>query len=118
MQRQTRKERGTRESRIGGEVENRFDAEVHALRAAVVDGPGELDPEVRRAVFNGENAPPEAAPYVEKVRRHAYKVTDADVDALLTNGWSEAQVFELTVATALGEGNRRLEAALRAIGGG
>ena len=98
-------------------MENRFDAEIDALRAAVVDGPGELDAGVRRAVFNGRNAPPEAATYVEKMRRHAYKVTDADVDALLANGWSEEQVFELTVATALGEGNRRLEAALRAIGG-
>ncbi len=99
-------------------MENRFDAEVHALRAAVVDGPGELDAGVRRAVFNGGNAPPEATTYVEKVRRHAYKITDGDVDALLASGWSEEQVFELTVATALGEGGRRLEAALRAMGGG
>ena len=35
-----------------------------------------------------------------------------------SGGWSEAQVFELTVATALGEGGRRLEAAVRAMGGG
>jgi alkylhydroperoxidase family enzyme len=101
-----------------GAVEGRFDAEIHALRVAVVDGRGELDASVRSALFDGQDAPPEAAPFVDKVRRHAYKITDGDVDALLASGWSEEQVFELTVATALGEGGRRLEAALRAMGGG
>ena len=31
-------------------------------------------------------APPELAPYVEKVRLHAYRVTDGDVDALKAAG--------------------------------
>jgi alkylhydroperoxidase family enzyme len=99
-------------------VESRYDGKVHELRRAVVDGPGELDREVREAAFTGAGVPTEAAAYVEKIRRHAYKVTDGDVEALLAAGWSEDQVFELTVATALGEGGRRLEAARRAMGGG
>ena len=96
-------------------MESRFDAKIHGLRTAVVDGPGELDREVRHAAFSGADVPAAAASLVEKLRRHAYKVTDGDVDALLAAGWSEDQVFELTVATALGEGNRRLAAALRAM---
>jgi alkylhydroperoxidase family enzyme len=99
-------------------VESRYDSKVHELRRAVVDGPGELDRETRQAAFAGADVPSEATAYVEKVRRHAYKVTDGDVETLLAAGWSEDQVFELTVATALGEGSRRLEAALRAMEGG
>jgi alkylhydroperoxidase family enzyme len=58
-----------------------------------------------------------AASYVDKVVRHAYRVTDADVEALLRSGWSEAQVLELTIAAALGAGQRRLDAGLAALGG-
>ena len=45
---------------------------------------------------------------MEKVRRHAYRVVDADVEALRAAGWSEEQLFELTVATALSVGLERL----------
>jgi alkylhydroperoxidase family enzyme len=72
------------------------------LRHHVVDGPGELDRRVREAAFAGERVPDEASSYVDKVRRHAYKVTDEDVGALRSAGWSEEAIFELTVATALG----------------
>ena len=96
-------------------MRTRYDDKVQELRRAVLDGPGELDREARHAAFSGAAVPPEAAAYVEKLRRHAYKVTDRDVEALLAAGWSEDQVFELTVATALGEGGKRLDAALRAM---
>jgi alkylhydroperoxidase family enzyme len=43
------------------------------------------------------------------VHRHAYRVVDADVEALRDAGWSEEAIFELTIAAALGAGLRRLE---------
>ena len=55
-------------------------------------------------------------PYLEKVRRHAYKVVDADIVALREAGWSEDALFEATVAAALGEGLRRLELGLKTLG--
>jgi hypothetical protein len=64
-------------------------------------------------------APPTPAgmtPYLEKVRERAYTVTDADVEGLKTAGFSEDEIFEQTVATAIGEGLRRLDAALEVIG--
>ena len=61
-------------------------------------------------------APSEMAAYLEKVRRHAYKVTDADVRALKDAGYSEDEIFEQTVAVAISEGLRRLDAAERVIG--
>jgi alkylhydroperoxidase family enzyme len=55
-------------------------------------------------------------PYLEKVRTGAYAVTDGDVDELRRSGLTEDEIFEATVAVACGEGLRRLDAALDAIG--
>jgi alkylhydroperoxidase family enzyme len=56
------------------------------------------------------------AAYLGKVRECAYTVTDADVEALKAAGFSEDEIFEHTVAAAIGEGLRRLDAATEAIG--
>jgi alkylhydroperoxidase family enzyme len=70
-----------------------------------------------RAIAAGAAPPPEAmAPYLAKVRERAYEVTDADVAALRDAGFSEDEIFEQTVAAAIGEGLRRLDAAAAAIG--
>lgn len=53
--------------------------------------------------------------YLEKVRSRAYDVTDGDVDRLKRAGVSEDEIFEATVAVAIGEGLRRLDAALEVI---
>ena len=46
----------------------------------------------------------------------AYTVTDADVEALKAAGLSEDEIFEQTVAAAIAEGLRRLDAAAAVIG--
>jgi alkylhydroperoxidase family enzyme len=70
-----------------------------------------------RAVADTSPAePPALAPYLEKVRSRAYTVTDADVAALKAAGHSEEEIFEHTVAVAVVEGLRRLDAGLGAIG--
>ena len=56
-------------------------------------------------------APPEMTSYLEKVRTRAYTVTDADVESLKASGLSEDEIFEQTVAVAIAEGFRRLDAA-------
>jgi alkylhydroperoxidase family enzyme len=53
--------------------------------------------------------------YLGKVRRHAYRVTDADVDALRAER-SEDAIFEATVSVAVAAGLERLDAALAALG--
>jgi alkylhydroperoxidase family enzyme len=52
------------------------------------------------------------APYLEKVRLHAYEVTDRDVDELKNAGFTEDEIFEHTVAAATASGLERLAAAL------
>jgi len=89
---------------------------ARAVRTAV-DGPGTLDPLIRRAAFTGgEIADAGAARYVDTVVRHAYRVTDEHVEALRGSGYTESQILELTIAAALGAGQRRLDAALAALG--
>jgi alkylhydroperoxidase family enzyme len=70
-----------------------------------------------RAIAGTSASAPEAmAPYLAKVRGRAYTVTDADVEALKQAGLSEDEIFEQTVAASVGEGLRRLDAAMEAIG--
>ena len=59
--------------------------------------------------------PPVMEAYLAKVRTGAYSVTDGDVEELKQAGVSEDVIFEATVAVAIGEGLRRLDAALRVI---
>jgi hypothetical protein len=51
---------------------------------------------------------------VEKIRRHAYKVTDSDLDAL-RGRYTEDQLFEIVVAAAFGAAEERLAAGRRAL---
>ena len=55
------------------------------------------------------------ASYLAKVRERAYTITDADVDELKAEGFSEDEIFEQTVAVAITQGLRRLDAAMGAI---
>jgi alkylhydroperoxidase family enzyme len=71
--------------------------------------------ELRAMVAAAPPEPPALAPYLEKVRSRAYTVTDADVAALAAAGFSEEEIFEHTVAVAVAEGLRRLDAGLGAI---
>ncbi len=89
--------------------------QLQDLRDRVVDGPGKLAPIVRRAAASGSDVPAVAHAYTEKVRRYAYKVVDRDIEELKSAGWSEDEIFELTVATALGAGLSRLEHAYRVL---
>lgn len=80
---------------------------------AVVGRPGRADSGLRHQIALGR-APQDLAPLVQKIRDHAYRVTDADIDALRSR-YSEDQLFELIVAAALGASDHRLQRALAAL---
>ena len=71
--------------------------------------------ELRAAAHPEQPPPPEFEPYLEKVRLHAYQVTDADVQRLKDVGFSEDEIFEHTVSAAVATGLERLEAGLDAL---
>jgi alkylhydroperoxidase family enzyme len=70
---------------------------------------------LRQAAQPDREAPPELAPYLDKVRRNAYKVTDEDIRALRDAGYSEDVIFEQTVSVAVATGLERLEVGLEAL---
>ena len=72
--------------------------------------------ELRAVVERTAPAPDDMEPYLTKVHECAYTVTDGDVEQLLALGHPEDEIFEQTVAAAIGEGLRRLDAAMEAIG--
>jgi hypothetical protein len=86
-----------------------YDEAWERVAEAVLESDGVLPHYVRRAIERGED-PPELAALLDKVRRHAYRIVDADVDGLDVD-----VVLEAVLAAALGEGERRRQAALRAI---
>jgi alkylhydroperoxidase family enzyme len=52
---------------------------------------------------------------VEKIAKHAYKVTDQDLAAVRSAGFSEDQIFEIAVCAAIGQASRQYDTALAAL---
>jgi len=111
-------------------MNNRYATHSQALIDAVLNTPGETDPGLRHAVeeqsaqLSGRlsqhagHLPQELVPYIKKVALHAYKTTYKDIEALRALGYSEDEIFELTLSAALGAGMARLECGLAALKGG
>ena len=95
----------------------RYDEFVTRTTHAVLDSKGVTDKALRWAVFHRrmDEIPAALQTYVDKVTRHAYKVTDEDVEVLKRAGYSEDAIFEITGAAALGAAILRLERGLIAL---
>lgn len=81
----------------------------------VLEGDGRASREARRAAFKNEGVAEPARALIDKVSRHAYRVTDEDIAAAKAGGVSEDQIFELAVCAAVGQSTRQLDAALAAL---
>ena len=85
-----------------------------AVITRVLDGDGTSTGEQRRAAFEG-HGPAAAGVLIEKIAKHAYKVSDEDIAAVRAAGLTEDQIFELAVCAALGQASRQLDNALAAL---
>ena len=69
----------------------------------------ELIEVLRRSAQPDRPEPPSAArPYLELVRQTAHAITDRDVAELEASGLADDEIFEYTVAAAVGVGLARL----------
>jgi alkylhydroperoxidase family enzyme len=84
----------------------------------VAEGEGRLALEMRRAAVAGEPLKGAVGELVERIRHASHLVTDQDVEAARGEGHDDDELYELTVATALGQSRERLRAVLRALGRG
>ncbi len=80
----------------------------------VFDGAADSEPALRRAAAEGAGLPSDLQALIDKVHRHAYKVTDEDVARLQTT-YGDDRLFEIVVSAALGASRRRLIAGLEAL---
>jgi hypothetical protein len=80
----------------------------------VLQGVGESDVSIRRAVAEGASVPADLRVLIDKIHNHAYQVTDEDV-ATLQAKYGDDRMFEIIVAAALGASRRRLLAGLEAL---
>jgi alkylhydroperoxidase family enzyme len=81
---------------------------------SVLESPGESLPAIRHAAADGTGVPADLQALVEKIHRHAYKVTDEDI-ARARAKYGDDQMFEIVVSAALGASRQRLLAGLEAL---
>ena len=86
-----------------------------ALTKRILEGDGKASPSQRRAAFHNSGVVEASGALVDKVARHAYRVTDNDIAAARKSGLTEDQVFEIVVCAAIGQATRQYDAALSAL---
>ena len=67
--------------------------------ARVLDGEGETAPALRKSVADNRGVPADLQQLVEKIHRHAYKVTDDDI-ARAQASYGDDKMFEIVVSSA------------------
>src|SRR4051794_27483791 len=81
---------------------------------SVLEGPGESDTSLRQAAAEDKGLPADLKTLVDKIHRHAYKVTDDDI-AKAQAKYGDDKMFEIVVSAALGASRKRLVAGLDAL---
>jgi hypothetical protein len=107
-----------------------YPAKIQKLVDTFFTSPGRTTPALRRAIeahgaslAGGERkdegpVPEELATYMEKVVLYTYKTMDEDVDEMKRAGYSEDEIFEITLSATLGPSLARLERGLALLDGG
>jgi hypothetical protein len=86
-----------------------------AVRRAILDGHGQASGEARSRAYDGDGAPGAVASYVGKVKAEAARISDEDVAAVRAAGLGDDEIFELSVAAAVGQASRQYDAAVAAL---
>jgi AhpD family alkylhydroperoxidase len=97
-----------------GRADDHGDA-VADLRHAVLHAPATTDPALRAAAAAGDPLAEPWQSWTTTVRDASYRITDADVNRLTAAGCSEDQIFEVTVAAAVGAALRSFDAGRSAL---
>jgi alkylhydroperoxidase family enzyme len=90
----------------------RMIASVKRLIERFTEQPGRLAVALRRAAYADGPMPDALRAWTEKVKQHPWKISDDDVAALKAAGFDEDQIYEATIAAAMGAAASRLAMAL------
>jgi alkylhydroperoxidase family enzyme len=86
-----------------------------ALASRILEGDGKASHAQRRQAYENTAVEGPLGTLVDKVTKHAHEVTDADIDAARTAGFSEDQILEIVICAAVGEATRQHDSALAAL---
>jgi hypothetical protein len=86
-----------------------------ALVARILEGDGRASHAQRRAAFDNAGLAEPLSTLIDKVAKHAHKITDEDIAAARASGLSEDQIFEIVVCAAVGQAMRQYDKALAAL---
>lgn len=85
------------------------------LIARILEGAGHASHAQRKAAFEDLGLEAPLSTLIDKVAKHAHKVTDEDIAAARAFGHSEDQIFEIVVCGAVGQAVRQHDRALAAL---
>ncbi|WP_409183042.1 hypothetical protein F9C11_00815 [Amycolatopsis sp. VS8301801F10] len=85
---------------------------VENMRYSVFTAPAVTDQALRKAAATGDGLPAPLQPFAAKVRDASYRLNDADFAELSTK-YQEDEVYEITVAAAVGAALRSFDAGQR-----
>lgn len=97
-----------------GETARPGDA-VENIRRSVLDARAVTDPRLRAAAARGDELPEPWQAYASTVRDASYRIADVDVERLVAAGCTEDEIFEVTVAAAVGAAMEGFDAGRRAL---
>ncbi len=86
----------------------------NAVEQSVLRADGKTPSSLRQAAAVRGELPAHLAALIDKIHRHAYRVTDEDLASLRAH-YSEDELFEIIIAAAFGAASARLQAGLRAL---
>ena len=107
--------RGRASSSLEGHLQDPYAKKMERLRSAVVSGAGSLPSDVRQTIIEGAEVTGQLGVFVQKVAGHAFTVNDDDIAELHRAHYTDDQIFEAAVTSAVGAGLFRLECVLAAL---
>jgi transcription initiation factor IIE alpha subunit len=85
------------------------------LITRILEGEGKTSNAQRRGAFDDAGLAEPLSTLVQKIARHAHKVTDDDIAAARSSGLSEDQIFEIVICAAIGQATRQYDTAIAAL---
>jgi hypothetical protein len=87
----------------------------HRLVNRILHGPGRAPSDQRARAFDDAEVAEPLRLLLDKVATRSAQVTDADFATAMEAGFTDDQLFELVICTAVGQATRQYEAGLAAL---
>jgi alkylhydroperoxidase family enzyme len=89
---------------------------IHRLLVnRILHGRGQAPADQRAGAFDNAGLPEPLRAFLDKVATKSARVTDADFAAATGAGFTDDQLFELVICSAVGQSTRQYEAGLAAL---